>query len=43
VPANQEQNKLVATIEKLEQTIIQAQKTIDSAPKQRQKILDNYL
>jgi len=43
VPPLSEQNKLVSTIEKLEQNITQAQKTIDTAPKQKQAILDKYL
>lgn len=43
VPAAQEQIKLVTTMEKLEQKIIQAQSTIASTPKQKQEILDKYL
>jgi type I restriction enzyme M protein len=42
-PPLSEQNKLVSTIEKLELKIIQAQKTIDTAPKQKQAILDKHL
>jgi type I restriction-modification system DNA methylase subunit len=43
VPSIQEQNTLVTTIEKLEQRITQAQKTIDSAPNEKQQILDKHL
>ncbi len=43
VPSIEEQNKLVATIEKLEQKITLAQKAIASAPQQKQAILDKYL
>lgn len=43
VPSNQEQNKLISTIEKMEQKIAKAQKTIDAAPNKKQAILDKHL
>jgi len=43
VPSIKEQKKVVTKIEKLEQKIIQAQKTIESAPQQKQAILDKHL
>ena len=43
VPPLSEQKTLVAQIEKLEQTINQAQQIINQAPQQKQQILDKYL
>ncbi len=43
VPPLSEQKNLVTKIEKLEQKINQAQKTIKKAPEQKQQILDKYL
>ena len=43
VPTIQVQDEIVTIIEKLEQKIKQAQTTIETAPRQKQQILDNYL
>ncbi len=43
VPTIQVQDEIVTIIEKLEQEIKQAQTTIETAPRQKQQILDNYL
>lgn len=43
VPTIQEQDNLVAKIEKLEQKIKKAQETFAKAPQKKQRILDNHL
>lgn len=43
IPPLSEQKKLVRIVEKLEQTIHQAQEIIEKAPEQKQYIMDRYL
>ena len=43
VPPLEEQKKLIAEVELLENKIARAQQTIEQAPKQKQKILDKHL